>query len=149
MPASICPACGTAARLTDGHTIAPHRPDLALAPFWACTLCEETWVGCRPGTEEPLGELADAALREVREMLYERRLVPLVAQDGHSLEASTRVLSFLAHHLGLPREACDPDQFTLEQCRAAWTALTGVSYADVRAWARLGHRARKLARAAA
>lgn len=149
MPAPLCSACGTAARLTDGAVACPHRPDLADAPIWACALCEDTWVACRPGTEEPLGALADAGLREVRDLLHERRLVPLVAQDLHSLEASARVLSFLAHHLGLPREACDPEQFTLEQCRAAWEALTGVSYADIRAWARLGHRARKPARVAA
>ena len=149
MAAPLCPTCETAARLTDGATVAPHRPDLADAPFWACTLCEDTYVGCRPGTEEPLGEPAGAALREVRALLYERRLVRIVAQDGHSIEASGRVLSFLAHHLGLPRETCDPEQFSLEQCRVAWGALNGLSYADIRAWARLGDRARKPARAAA
>lgn len=155
MTAPICPACQTAARLTDGREIYPHRPDLADKPIWACTVCEDTYVGCHPGTEDPLGFPADAALREARTILHHRRLDPLwknAARTGGygSLNeqgvktvqkaARGRVYGFLAERMGLTRETCHTAMFTIEQCREAWAVLSGVSYPQIREWAKYGDR---------
>ena len=51
MAAPICPACQTAARLTDGREVYPRRPDLADKPIWVCTVCEDTRVGCQYGAD--------------------------------------------------------------------------------------------------
>lgn len=155
MAAPICPTCGTAARLTDGREIYQHRPDLADKPIWACTVCEDTYVGCHPGTEEPLGFPADAALREARILLHHRRIDPLWKDAPRTggygrldpagitqvqRTARGRVYGFLAARMGLTRETCHTAMFTLEQCREAWTALTDVAYPEVREWAKRGDR---------
>ena len=155
MAAPICPTCETAARLTDGREIYPHRKDLADKPIWACTICEDSYVGCHPGSEEPLGFPADAALREARQLLHHRRIDPLWqnaprtggygALDDEGLKtvrraARGRVYGFLASRMGLTREACHTAMFTLEQCREAWAALRGVTYPEIREWAKFGDR---------
>jgi hypothetical protein len=157
MAAPICPACGSTARLTDGAEIYPHRRDLADKPIWACTICEDTYVGCHPGTENPLGFPADAGLREARMMLH-RRLDPIwktadqcgaytpesdQARKQIRRAARVRVYRFLADRMGLTEETCHTAMFTLEQCREAWRALSRVTYQDVRRWAQLGDRATK------
>jgi len=153
MAAPICPICETTARLTDGREIYPHRPDLADKPIWACTFCGDTYVGCHPGTEDPLGFPADAALREARILLHHRRIDPLwknapvsggygrLDTDGIKQvqrAARGRVYGFLAARMGLTRETCHTAMFTLEQCREAWAALKGVSYSEIRDWAKYG-----------
>ncbi|SFG65692.1 zinc-finger-containing protein [Methylobacterium gossipiicola] len=155
MTAPICPTCGTAARLTDDAEIYPRRPDLADKPIWTCTICEDTYVGCHPGTENPLGFPADAALREARMMLHHSRIDPLwkmadrcglyEPEDERARKqirraARTRVYRFLANRMGLTEETCHTAMFTLEQCREAWVALKGVTYPEVRRWAQVGDR---------
>ncbi|MFC6790631.1 zinc-finger-containing protein [Methylobacterium komagatae] len=164
MAAPICPACGTAARLTDGREIYPHRKDLADKPIWACTVCEDTYVGCHPGTEEPLGFPADGALREARILLHHRRIDPLwknapetggynTTDDGAvnviRKAARGRVYGFLAERMGLTRDTCHTAMFTLEQCREAWVALNGVTYPQIRDWAKFGDRRKPTKRRAA
>jgi hypothetical protein len=161
--APICTTCETAARLTDGREIYPHRQDLADKPIWACTVCEDTYVGCHPGTEDPLGFPADAALREARQLLHQRRIDPLwkhaprtggygrLDEEGTRTvqrAARGRVYGFLAERMGLTRESCHTAMFTIEQCRAAWEALTGVTYPEIREWAKFGDRRSAKRRAA-
>ncbi|POR42525.1 zinc-finger-containing protein [Methylobacterium sp. V23] len=156
--APICPACDTAARLTDGAEIYPHRPDLADKPIWACTICEDTYVGCHPGTETPLGFPADAGLREARMLLHRNRIDPLwkgapdcgayrpesdAARKQIQRAARARVYRFLANRMGLTEEACHTGMFTVEQCREAYAALNRVTYLDVRKWAQVGDRPAK------
>ncbi|MFK5600207.1 zinc-finger-containing protein [Methylobacterium sp. HMF5984] len=164
--APICPACDTPARLTDGREIYPHRPDLADKPIWACAICEDTYVGCHPGTENPLGTPADAGLREARMLLHRNRIDPLWKTADRTVDyrpkgdedrkfirkvARSRVYGFLAERMGLTRDTCHTGMFTLEQCREAYRALNRVTYPEIRAWAqtRPGSRSAKKARAAA
>lgn len=164
MAAPICPTCQTAARLTDGREIYPNRQNLADKPIWACTICEDTYVGCHPGTEEALGFPADAALREARILLHQRRIDPLwknapktggyTACSDEELRtirkaARGRVYGFLAERMGLTRDTCHTAMFTLEQCREAWVALNGVTYPQIRDWAKFGDRRKPAKRRAA
>jgi hypothetical protein len=50
--------------------------------------------------------------------------------------ARGRVYAFLAEKLGLPRKDTHTGMFDLETCRAAWRALKGVTYAEIRDWAK-------------
>jgi len=61
-----CPYCSKAAELVHGDTIYPHRPDLSEKRFWLCRDCD-AYVGCHPGTEQPLGFPANAELRKLRQ----------------------------------------------------------------------------------
>ena len=82
-----------------------------------------------------------------RKLLEERRIAPIwqSATDGMSPDdpdletvrrgARSRVLRYLRDQMGLDVEEADPASFDLEQCRQAWTLLTGITYADVRTWA--------------
>lgn len=58
-------ACGNAAVLTSGEEVYPHRHDLWARSFWLCRPCH-AYVGCHPGTDRPLGNLAGPALRLAR-----------------------------------------------------------------------------------
>ncbi len=49
--------------------------------------------------------------------------------------ARGRVYGFLADRMGLTRDETHTGLFDLEQCRAAWRALSGVAYPEIREWA--------------
>lgn len=50
--------------------------------------------------------------------------------------ARCRVYNYLKAHLGLTEEECKLSTFSREQCDAAWKVLKGITYADIRAWAK-------------
>lgn len=92
---------------------------------------------------------ADPDLIRARALLLEQRIDPLWKtadrcgayaprdEEESRLDcviARGRVYRFLAHHLGLPG-LTDVGALDLEQCRAAWRALAGVTYPDIREWA--------------
>lgn len=60
-----CDYCQQPAQLVGGDRIYPHRPDLAHKRFWLCAN-DNAWVGCHPGTERPLGRLANTELRQAK-----------------------------------------------------------------------------------
>lgn len=60
-----CPYCKAKAMRTTGATIYPHRLDLADKVFYWCPPCE-AYVGTHAMTGEPLGALANAKLRKLR-----------------------------------------------------------------------------------
>ncbi len=61
-PHKQCDYCGEPAELLYGaERNYPYQRDYG--PVWACVPCK-AWVGCHPGTTNPLGRLADAELRE-------------------------------------------------------------------------------------
>ena len=70
MNAPLCGYCGEPSRLVKGKLIYPHIPKLNGIPMWACMDCR-AWVGCHPGTETPLGRLADASLRKAKMAAHE------------------------------------------------------------------------------
>lgn len=145
-----CPGCQREAELTNGAEVYPRRADLREKSIWICRPCG-AYVGCHPGTTRPLGVPANAELRRARMILHNEMLDPLWETadqcDAYTPEderarkkirrrARERVYRFLADRLGLPREAVHTGLFDLETCRRAWRALRGVTYADIRVWAR-------------
>lgn len=148
MTAPVCPTCTKAARLTDGREVYPHRPDLHGKPIWKCDGCSG-YVGCHPGTTEPLGTPANAELRKAREHVH--ALLDPIWQQADQFYADmktdrdrklvrrlarVRVYEFLTHSLGITADECHVGMFEIERCRKAWKALHGVDYGTIRAWAR-------------
>ncbi len=116
----VCPFCAKPARLANGAELYPHRDDLAHKLFWLCKPCG-AYVGCHPGSEEPLGRLADMETRAAR----------VSAHDAFDALWKTRGMSrgdayrWLAGALGLPKDACHIGRFSVEQCRQAVRACEG------------------------
>lgn len=151
-PAPVCPYCGAAALLVTGEVLYPHRHDLAHRFFWQCTPCD-AYVGTHDGTRNPLGTLANKELRRARMILHDRMIDPLwkgapdcgaydhEKSDKRAIKkiqraARPRVYRFLAHELGISVEETHAGMFTIEQCRAAWQVLKGVTYLEIREWDR-------------
>lgn len=147
-----CAHCGGPAGIVSGAAIYPGRQDLAALRFWRCSPCG-AWVGChRTGNgRKPLGRPANAELRRARGILHERMVDPLwrgaIETCGYEPEdararaiitrtARRRVYEFLADRLGIPFAETHVAMFDVEQCRAAWVALRGVGYPEIRAWAK-------------
>ncbi|MCK7474048.1 MAG: DUF3268 family zinc-finger domain-containing protein [Rhodopseudomonas palustris] len=143
--APIC--CGAAARLTDGSEIYPHRPDLHSKRIWMCDACSG-YVGCHPGTTTPLGSPAGPALRDARIKLHHRMIDPLWKTADNYYKptsnkerntirrcARTRVYAYLANRMGISASDCHTGMFSIDQCRAAWAALKGITYEDIRSLA--------------
>lgn len=61
---TICMECGDKAIMVGGKAIYPHRPDLYGKTFWRCQC--GAYVGCHPGTTNPLGYPAGATTRRAR-----------------------------------------------------------------------------------
>ena len=142
--------CGKPTRLTNGREIYPHLPRLASKPIYTCDQCGAR-VGCHPGTTDPLGTPANAELRRARMELHNRMIDPLWQtadrSGGYQPEdekarrrirrsARTRVYEFLADRMGITRDECHTGMFDMEQCRAASRALKGVTYFEIREWAK-------------
>jgi hypothetical protein len=122
MPAPHCDYCGRPARLTSGREVYPHRPDLAAKRFYACTPCD-AYVGCHPGTVQPLGRLADAELRAAKQAahaefdkLWKQKLLP----------SRTAAYAWLAGALRIEPRLCHIGMMDPVDCRR--TALVSAAY---------------------
>jgi hypothetical protein len=146
----LCPYCGNESQLRVGSEIYPHRADLWDKFFWKCDPCG-AYCGCHPGTKKALGVPASAELRKARSILHDQMLDPLwknaVVAGGYEPEdekariiivrtARSRVYDFLADRLVLTKEQTHTGLFDIETCRAAWRVLAGVTYPEIRAWAK-------------
>lgn len=118
----ICPYCGAPSQLTTGAHVYPHRPDLAPKRFYECRPCG-AYVGCHPGSDRPLGRLADAELRRWKQRVH-------AAFDPHwkigrGAYARSRAYARLARDMGIPAAECHTGMFDLARCKAALTAIQG------------------------
>lgn len=108
----ICDYCGQRAVLMAGRELYPHRPELSDRRSYACAPCGAT-VGCHPGTEQPLGRLANAELRRARTAAH-AAFDPLW-KDGEI--SRTRAYRWLATQLGMDAETCHIGMFDIATCR--------------------------------
>lgn len=60
-----CDYCGNDAEKVTGADVYPHRPDLSEKIIYRCTPCE-AHVGCHPGSDKPLGRIANKTLRKAK-----------------------------------------------------------------------------------
>jgi hypothetical protein len=107
----ICDYCALPAELVSGHSVYPHRPDLAGKQFWRCLPCA-AHVGCHPGTATPLGGLANQELRRAR-MEAHAAFDPL--WRGIPGERSKQY-EWLASGLGIDASACHIGMMNERQC---------------------------------
>lgn len=52
-----------------GYTVYPRSPKLRDNNFWACPECAN-FVGCHPGTAQPLGVIANKELKQARMKIH-------------------------------------------------------------------------------
>lgn len=114
-----CPYCGRPAELVTGAEIYPHRQDLAVSFFWRCAACA-AWVGCHPGTKQPLGRLADAELRRAKSSAH-AAFDPLwkakIRRDKcRKHEARSAAYQWLAAALGIDAAQCHIGMFDVAMC---------------------------------
>jgi hypothetical protein len=107
-----CPYCTSEAELVTGAVIYPRRPDLSHKLFWRCAPCG-AYVGCHPGTSNPLGRLANASLRQVRVNAH-----AWFDQIWRNKDMSrSKAYGWLAKQLGIPKEDTHIGMFDEETCR--------------------------------
>lgn len=109
----LCPYCTQPAALVTGVTIYPHRSDLYDKQFYLCVPCH-SWVGCHPGTEQPLGRLANAELRAAK-IAAHAAFDPL--WRGVGTRKRSEAYRWLADRLGIVWKECHIGQMDVEQCR--------------------------------
>ena len=105
-----CP-CGQTAALVTGDVIYPHRPDLNSKNFYLCE-CGR-YVGCHPGSTDPLGTPADKPTRQARgaaHYVFDR----LWKKEGMS---RNRAYAWLANEMGIDVDDCHIGQFDEAQCK--------------------------------
>lgn len=107
----LCNFCGRHAELHGGLAVYPDRQDLRDRQFWVCWACD-AWVGCRRGTDEPYGELADEELRYAR--IAAHKAFDPVWQNG--LVSKREAYAWLASELGIAPADCQLGLLSLSDC---------------------------------
>lgn len=121
MPEAVtCPYCNEPAALVPASTIYPHRPDLFAKELYACEPCG-AWVGCHPGTQKPLGRLANAQLRKAK-MEAHAAFDPLwkakQKREGCGKgRARGTGYAWLARQLGIPASECHIGMMDVAMCQ--------------------------------
>lgn len=113
MAAVVCPYCYRDAELVTGERLYPNRPDLWGKSFH---LCEPCWayVGCHPGSTKPLGRLANAELRTLKQAAhsaFDRRW-----KGPQAFQTRTEAYAWLAKQLRLEPSACHIGMFDAATC---------------------------------
>jgi hypothetical protein len=107
----LCTYCGRATELHSRATLFPDRPDIPDRLFWVCWPCE-AWVGCHGNTDEPLGTVADASLREARTSAHEA-FDPIWKGGPMS---RPEAYAWLSRATGISHEKCHIGMMNLDEC---------------------------------
>lgn len=107
-----CAYCSQPTEFVGGDIIYPHRPDLAEKKFYRCVPCE-AYVGCHPGTETPLGRVANAELRKAK-MAAHAAFDPLWREGGMKRKEA---YAWLRKAMNLAEDQCHIGMFDVDQCR--------------------------------
>lgn len=115
-------------------------------PLWICRRCE-AWVGCHPGTREPLGRLADKTLRRAKQAVHAvldhlwldlTAAYPDLTKPSSKIRAIARDRAYLwlAKQLGISSDECHVGMFDLARCQEAVATLQFIkpNSATIRAW---------------
>ena len=98
--------------MVGGLAIYPHRHDLREKKFYQCAPCD-AYVGCHPGTTNPLGRLANAELRAAK-MAAHAAFDPLW-KSGAKKRGSA--YAWLADALRIDKKQCHIGMFDVADCR--------------------------------
>jgi len=121
----VCPYCSKPAVFKPSSAHVYHGRDYG--PIYECAPCG-AWVGCHPGTETPLGRLANAELRMAKMAVhaafdpiwkarFERKHAADPAYKKHMARGGR--YKRLAELMGIPRAECHIGMFDLERCQSA------------------------------
>jgi len=113
-PPIICQYCERVADLVCGDMIYPHRQDLAHKWFYRCLVCQ-AHIGCHPGTQKPLGILANARLRKLK--MAAHAVFDPIWQSGEMARPSA--YKWLAEKMGIDRKDAHIGMFSEERCQLA------------------------------
>ncbi len=112
-----CPYCGSETKLVDSSII--YRR--SYGPAWVCARYPscDSYVGCHPGTEKPLGRLANKELRDAK-MAAHAAFDPIWRTP--SISRTPRQMRhvayrWLADRLGINPKQCHIGWFDAEMCR--------------------------------
>lgn len=108
----MCPYCERVSRLVTGEVIYPHRRDLWSKFFYACSPCG-AYVGCHRGTTAPMGRLANARLRSLKQAAH-AAFDPLWQRADLSRRDAYR---WLSKALGIPVNETHIGMFDEVQCQ--------------------------------
>lgn len=102
-----CPYCGSRAVLFESS--AQFYGGRNFGPVWVCEPCD-AWVGCHPGTTNPLGTPANATTRKLKVRAH-AAFDPLwkakIERDKVSKKkARSAAYAWLSRELGIPGELC-------------------------------------------
>jgi hypothetical protein len=106
-----CGECGNATVLVTGAIIYLHRPDLFALPFWRCEQCD-AYVGCHPGTNEPLGSPANAKTRQARKAAH--AAFDVLWRSGRMKRKEA--YRWLCDKLGIEKNDCHIGMFNAAMC---------------------------------
>ena len=120
-PPVVCPYCGQNAELVTGEVIYPHRRDLYEKKFFQCEPCD-AYVGCHPGTTNPLGRLADIELRS--EKMRAHAAFDPIWKSGSKKRGSA--YAWLAERLGIDQKDCHIGMFDVQMCQRVVEVCRGV-----------------------
>ena len=111
----ICPYCGAKAKLVDQLVVYHRRYGRKKDKMWVCGNYPDcdAYVGCHPGTEIPLGRLADQKLRNFKQEAH-RQFDPLWKCG---LMTRAEAYEWLAVMLYISREECHIGKFNVGQCK--------------------------------
>lgn len=98
--------------MVKGEVIYPHRRDLYEKPFYLCAPCD-AYVGCHPGTINPLGRLANAELRRAKKAAH-AAFDPKWREGGMKRQQAYK---WLSEQLGITREECHIGMMDVDLCR--------------------------------
>lgn len=108
----ICNYCSQEAKRVTGKETYPHRPDLFHKIIYECKPCDAS-VGCHPGTDKPLGSLANRKLRSKRRAAH--AVFDPLWKSGRM--PRQRAYQWLADLLEIHRTKCHIGMFDEETCQ--------------------------------
>lgn len=120
-PPFICPDCDGTLEYVSAGVVYPYRHDWKHRMFWRCEPCK-AWVPADDATGLPVGTVANAVLRALREEVW-GKLAALISRklrlvDRTYEEVARDAAGWLGRSIGL-NGAVRKHHLTLEQCRAA------------------------------
>src|SRR5690349_21187875 len=116
-----CPYCNADAELVSGDVIYPRWPHFHLQRFWLCRPCW-AYVGCHKGGNKPLGRLANAELRALKQEVH--AVFDPLWRSGR--KSRRQAYKELAEALGIDRDQCHVGFFDVDTCRRAIEVLKSV-----------------------